>query len=54
MYATILVLCGVGVAVICLIGLIFLIEYMASHHPDTTIGRVSKALHDFIDRLPED
>jgi hypothetical protein len=48
------VLSGVFFAVAVLIGLVFLIEYVATHYPNTTLGRICKAIDGFIERLPDD
>jgi len=54
MFEIILVLCCLGFSVALLLGLIFMIEFLASRYPNTTIGRMCKSINDFISRLPED
>ncbi len=54
MRAVLGVLVGVFFAVVALISLVFLIEYIATHYPNTTIGRICKAIDRFIERIPDD
>jgi len=48
------VLFGVLLAAGALMGLLYAIEYIATHYPNTTIGRICKAIDGFIERLPDD
>ena len=45
---------GILSLVIALIGLVYLIEYLATRYPHTTLGRICKAIDTFIERLPDD
>jgi len=47
---------GLLIVVLCIfavMGLVFLVNYWATHYPHTRLGRICKAIDEWIDRLPD-